>query len=130
MDFDEFDTLQKKGDWEQIEIMITAIALRPENAGADCVVICTNIPHFVADKISKKIKIPLINIAEEATKKILSQKVDKVGLLATNFTMENTFYKDRLKKFGIELVIPDRVDQDFIQTVIFTELTKGIFTEK
>ena len=126
LDFDDFDTHQKKGDWQQIEVMISDIAMRLENAGADCIVMCTNTPHLVADKVSQKIKIPLIHIAEETAKEIAAQEMTKAGLLGTKFTMENSFFKDRLLKYGIEPLIPDEADRDFIHASIFNELTKGI----
>jgi aspartate racemase len=130
LDFDDFDTLQKKGDWQQIEVMISDIAMRLENAGADCIVMCTNTPHLVADKVSQKIKIPLIHIAEETAKEIAAQEMTKAGLLGTKFTMENSFFKDRLLKYGIEPLIPDEADRDFIHASIFNELTKGIFKDE
>jgi aspartate racemase len=130
LDFDDFDTLQKKGDWQQIEVMISDIAMRLENAGADCIVMCTNTPHLVADKVSQKIKIPLIHIAEETAKEIAAQEMTKAGLLGTKFTMENSFFKDRLLTYGIEPLIPDEADRDFIHASIFNELTKGIFKDE
>lgn len=130
LDFDDFDTLQKKGDWQQIEVMISDIALRLENAGAECIVMCTNTPHLVADGVSKKINIPLIHIAEETAKEIAAREMTKAGLLGTKFTMENSFFKDRLLKYGIEPLIPDEADRDFIHASIFNELTKGIFTNE
>ena len=130
LDFDDFDTLQKKGDWQQIEVMISDIAMRLENAGADCIVMCTNTPHLVADKVSQKIKIPLIHIAEETAKEIAAQEMTKAGLLGTKFTMENSFFKDRLLKYCIEPLIPDEADRDFIHASIFNELTKGIFKDE
>ncbi len=130
VDFNEFKTLQEKDDWEQIEKMLTDIAQRLENAGADCIVIASNTPHLVADIIRQKIKIPLLHIAEETAKEINKQKISKVGLLGTKFTMEQPFFKDRLSKFGLEPVIPNSVDRNFIHNSIFNELTKGIFKDE
>lgn len=130
VDFNEFKKLQEKDDWQTIENLFSNIAQRLENAGADCIVMCTNTPHLVADKIKQKIKIPLLHIAEETAKEIVRHKITKVGLLGTKFTMENSFFKDRLLKFGIEPVIPDNADRDFIHTSVFNELTKGIFKEE
>src|ERR1039458_7549757 len=56
VDFNDFKTLQEKDDWQQIEIMMTDIAQRLEHAGAECIVMCTNTPHLVADKVQQKIK--------------------------------------------------------------------------
>jgi len=110
--------------------MLTDIALRLQNAGADCIVMATNTPHLVADTLRQKIKIPLLHIAEETAKEIVKQKINKVGLLGTKFTMENSFFKDRLAKFGIETIVPDNSDRGFIHDSIFNELTRGIFKDE
>ena len=127
VDFNDFKTLQEKNDWEGIEKLLTDIAQRLEKAGANCIVMATNTPHLVADIISQKIKIPLLHIAEETAKEITSQKINKVGLIGTKFTMENSFFKNRLAKYDIEAIIPNNSDRDFIHNSIFEELTKGIF---
>ena len=130
VDFNDFNVLQEKNDWDKIERMLTDIALKLQTAGADCIVMATNTPHLVADTVRKKIKIPLLHIAEETAKEIVRQKKVKVGLLGTKFTMENSFFKDRLTNFGIETIVPDNADRDFIHASIFNELTKGIFKEE
>jgi aspartate racemase len=129
-DFNDFKVLQEKNDWDKIEQMLTDIALRLQNAGADCIIMATNTPHLVADIVRQKIKVPLLHIAEETAKEIDRQKVYKVGLIGTKFTMENAFFKDRLTNFGIDTLIPDSIDRDFIHASIFNELTKGIFKDE
>jgi aspartate racemase len=130
VDFNDFKVLQEKNDWNRIEQMISNIALRLQNAGADCIVMATNTPHLVADIVRQKIKIPLLHIAEETAKEIVRQKINKVGLLGTKFTMENDFFKDRLREFGIDTFIPDSPDRDYIHGSIFNELTKGVFKDE
>ncbi len=129
VDFEEFRLLQNAGNWGAVEKMLSDIAIQLENAGADCIVMCTNTPHLVADTIRKKIKIPLLHIAEETAKEIVSQKINKVGLLGTRFTMENSFFKDRLSQFGIDTIVPADADKDYIHASIFNELTRGFFKD-
>jgi aspartate racemase len=129
IDFEEFRILQNKGDWNAIDKMLSDIAIQLENAGADCIVMCTNTPHLVADTVRQKIKIPLLNIAEETAKEIVSKKINKIGLLGTKFTMENSFFKDRLAQFEIESIVPDDPDKDYIHASIFNELTRGFFKD-
>ena len=129
IDFEEFRILQNKGDWNAVEKILSDIAIQLENAGADCIVMCTNTPHLVADTVRQKIKIPLLHIAEETAKEIVSKKINKIGLLGTKFTMENSFFKDRLLQFGIESIVPDDPDKDYIHASIFNELTRGFFKD-
>lgn len=129
VDFEEFRLLQNVGNWNGVEKMLSDIAIQLENVGADCIVLCTNTPHLVADTIRQKIKIPLLHIAEETAKQIVSQNIYKVGLLGTKFTMENSFFKDRLSQFGIDTIVPDDTEKDYIHASIFTELTRGFFKD-
>ena len=127
IDFEEFRILQEKGDWNTVESMLSGIAMQLENTGADCIVMCTNTPHLVADIVRQKVKIPLLHIAEETAKEIAGKKIAKIGLLGTRFTMENSFFKDRLLQFGIESIVPDQPDRDYIHATVFNELTRGFF---
>jgi len=127
IDFEEFRILQEKGDWNTVESMLSGIAMQLENTGADCIVMCTNTPHLVADIVRQKVKIPLLHIAEETAKEIAGKKIAKIGLLGTRFTMENSFFKDRLLQFGIDSIVPDQLDRDYIHATVFNELTRGFF---
>ena len=129
VDFEEFRLQQNAGNWNAVEKMLSDIAIQLENIGADCIVMCTNTPHLLADTIRQKIKIPLLHIAEETAKEIVNQKINKVGLIGTKFTMENSFFKDRLSQFGIDTIVPNDADKDYIHASIFNELTKGFFKD-
>jgi len=129
VDFEEFRLLQNAGNLNAVEKMLSNIAIQLENLGADCIVMCTNTPHLVADTIRHKIKIPLLHIAEETAKEIVRKEISKVGLLGTKFTMENSFFKDRLSRFGIDTIVPDDAGKDYIHASIFNELTRGLFKD-
>ncbi|MFC1725936.1 aspartate/glutamate racemase family protein [candidate division KSB1 bacterium] len=98
------------------------------SSGAGCILICSNMGHFYAEELESKIEIPVIHIADVTAEEIISQNMAKAGLLGTKFTMENDFYKIRLNNNGIEVIIPDQPDRDFIDDTIFNELGKGIFS--
>lgn len=130
LNFEEFKRSADLGSWLQIAEMLTDISLRLQSAGAECIVLCANTPHIAADIIQQNIKIPLIHIADATAKEILKIKINKVGLLGTKITMEQPFFKERLLKSGIKTIIPNESEQDFIHASIFTELGKGIFSNK
>src|ERR1043165_1026290 len=112
IDMEEFALLAGKGDWATADKMFSQIALMLEKSGADCIAICSNTPHMVADKVREKIKIPLLHIAEETAKEIAKQNIKTVALLGTKVTMEDSFFKDKLLQAGIEPVIPGDADRD------------------
>ena len=129
VDFEEFRVLQERDDWAAITSMLTRTAQMLQDSGADCIVMCTNTPHLVADDVREQLRIPLLHIAEETAKAISRKDIRKVGLIGTKFTMENSFFTDRLKQFGIDATVPDIRDRDYIHHAIFNELTKGTFKE-
>ncbi|MFD1052460.1 aspartate/glutamate racemase family protein, partial [Kibdelosporangium lantanae] len=48
-----------------------------------------------------------------------------VGLLATRYTMEQAFYRNRLAMHGIRTITPNRTDRDTVQRIIYDELCVG-----
>jgi aspartate racemase len=128
VDFEEVRPPTDPKGWGQWGEIFIGIAKRLEQGGADCVVLCANTPHLMADVIQKNIGIPLIHIAGATANEIADHKITTVGLLGTRLTMEQAFFKDRLAARGITAIIPDKDERDFINTSIFDELGKNIFT--
>ena len=54
----------------------------------------------------------------------------KVGLLGTRMTMEREFYRKKLNDAGIEVVIPEKAEREFVQRTINDELVRNIFLLK
>lgn len=130
VNFAEFNPPTDPGQWGELTGKFTAIAQNLEKAGADCVVFCANTPHLIADSVQKTIGIPIISIAEETAKAVNEKKLKKVGLLGTRITMEQSFYKDKLRKYGISALIPDPEERKFIHSSILEEMARDIFTEE
>ncbi|GAH52047.1 unnamed protein product, partial [marine sediment metagenome] len=79
-----------------------------------------------ADDVAANINIPLLHIADVTAEKIIPLGFRKLGLLGTAFTMEEDFYKGRLKeKYDLDVVIPSEVDRQVVHNVIFKELCLG-----
>lgn len=130
VDFAEIEKLTFAHDWNAIGDIVSRCAQQLEKAGADMVVLCTNLIHIVSDQIKKNISIPFLHIADATGEVIRQQKHKKVLLLGTKYTMEKDFYTKTLENcYGLEVVIPNEVDRDNIHRIIYKELLKGVFTE-
>lgn len=126
LDFAEIETLQHQGEWQQAARLMIAAAQSVQDGGADFVIICTNTMHKLADEVQKRIRIPLLHIADATAQRIKGQGLKKVGLLGTQFTMEEGFYKDRLtQSHGLEVIIPTRQEREIVHRVIYDELCLG-----
>ncbi|MEI7724541.1 MAG: amino acid racemase [Bacteroidota bacterium] len=81
--------------------------------------------------IQEKVGIPVIHIADVTGQKIKQKGIKTVALLGTKFTMENSFYKDRIhEKFEIKVVVPEPEERDYINMVIFDQLCNEIFLKE
>lgn len=130
VDFDPIEKLQHQGDWEGTASILKEAALNIQAAGADCLLICTNTMHKVADDVAKNIDIPIIHIADSTAEVIINDNIKTVGLLGTAFTMEEIFYKGRLKdQYGLNVLIPNETDRQIIHSVIYQELCLGNVNE-
>ena len=126
VDFQEIETLQVKNDWTTAGQALAAAARQVEAAGADFLVICTNTMHIVAPAIQVAVNIPILHIADATAGRIKDAGIGTIGLLGTNFTMEEGFYKDRLSEIcGLNVLIPPKSDRDIIHNVIYQELVLG-----
>jgi len=130
LNFEEFKPPLELKDWFQPFTMLPEIAKNLERAGADCIVLCANTPHIAADVIQQHIGIPLIHIAEVAANEIELRQIKRVAFLGTKITMEESFFKDKLLKKQIEVLIPEKEDREFINNAVFNEMGKGIFSSE
>ncbi|HEY6950766.1 MAG TPA: aspartate/glutamate racemase family protein [Bacteroidota bacterium] len=130
INFQDFTPLVDSQNWHKMGEWFSDIARRLQHAGADCIIICANTPHIVADTIRQNVSIPLIHIAEVTAKEILKQKISSIGLLGTKITMEQSFFKYSLSRSGISTLIPGQNERDFLHSSILDELGAGIFKEE
>lgn len=127
VDFGEIERLQHAGEWDRLGEMLAADALRVEAAGADCLILCTNTMHLIANRIAAALTIPMLHIADPTGAAIRAAGLSRVGLLATGFTMEMPFLRERLERaHGIEVLVPEAEDRAVIHRVIYDELIGGI----
>lgn len=130
-EFSEQERLAKQGDWSLLYKTMIDAAQRLERGGADFIVIASNTLNSTIDTLQKKVKIPILSIVDATGKKIVEKKIKTVALLGTKFTMDASFYKDKLtNKYGLKVVVPTNEEQDYINKVIFDELCNNIILEK
>ena len=127
VDFAEVEAHLQQGNWDELTNVLIDCAQKLERAGADVIVICTNTMHKMADEIQAALTIPLLHIVDATADKILEHGLRSVGLLGTQMTMEEDFYKKRLQeRYDIEVLIPADSERRTIHRVIFDELCRGM----
>ena len=126
VDFAEIEALQRADDWDAAANLLAEAARSIEAAGADFLLICTNTMHKVAPEVAAAIDLPLLHLADATADAISEARFQRVALLGTRFTMEETFYIERLESRGVEVLVPDPDDRRTIDRVIYDELCLGV----
>jgi aspartate racemase len=125
-DFAEVEALQHTGRWDQAAALMADAARRLERGGADLLLICTNTMHLMAEQVQAAVAIPLLHIADPTAGRIQAAGLHRVGLLGTAFTMEQDFYRGRLRdRFGLDVLVPDEADRRVVHRIIYEELVQG-----
>lgn len=130
VDFAVIEQMQVAGDWSAAGDLLAAEARGLVAAGAECVVLCTNTMHKVAEQIQSAVEVPVLHLVDVTANAIRAQSLEKVGLLGTRFTMEEAFYRDRMRTNGVETSVPDADDRRLINEVIYQELVIGVVRDE
>lgn len=96
-------------------------------SGADFGIISANTPHIVFDELALKSPIPLISIVEATCASAKTQSLKRLALFGTRYTMSAKFYPKVFAREGIELLVPDSHDQNYVHEKYFSELVPGKF---
>lgn len=131
VNFENFRKYNAEHNWDATFELLSDAALKLKDAGADLILLGANTAHIVAERVSDKVDLPLIDIRVATANAVHKKKLKKVGLLGTVYTMELDFYKNKLSATGLEIIIPDtKAEMDFIEESLLHELGKGIILQK
>ena len=128
--FAPIEQWMRDGEWDAISDLLIREAQMLERAGAEVIALATNTMHKVADRIQDHLTVSLLHIAEATAASLVSKGHQRPGLIATKFTMEQSFYTGRLSANGLETLVPDVDTRDVVNGIIFDELCKGAVTEE
>jgi aspartate racemase len=126
-DFDDIARRQAAGDWDGAGQVLADAGRALRAAGAEAVVLCTNTMHKVAGAIEAAAGLPFLHLADVTAAAIRARGCRRPLLLATRYTMEDDFYRGRLRdRHGIDVAVPDGAGRTLVHRVIYEELCRGI----
>jgi aspartate racemase len=130
LDFDEIRQCQIEGDWERAGKVMATSAAGLVGAGAQLVVLATNLMHKAAGAIEDAIAtlsvtVPFLHIADAVGQEAARLGARRIGLLGTRPVLEDGFYAERLARHGIDMLVPDAPTRLRLDAIIFDELTVG-----
>ena len=126
VDFADIEVLQREDRWDEAGEILAGEARALQDAGAELLVLCTNTMHKLAAEITAAIGIPFVHIADTTADAVKRAGLERVGLLATAYTMEQEFYLGRLREHGLDVAVPDAADRKLVHDVIYRELCLGV----
>ncbi len=126
LDFAAIEALQMRGEWDAAGALLNAEAKALERGGAELLILATNTMHKLAESMMADVKIPFIHLADATAQEIVAKRLKSPALMGTAFTMEQSFYTDRLSAAGLSPVLPGVEDRAEIHRIIYEELCKDI----
>lgn len=128
VDFAPIAAMQAAGDWPGAARVLGDAAAGLRRAGAQALLIATNTMHLVATEVEQAAGLPVLHIVDSTADALRAVGVKRAGLLATRFTMEQGFYRERLwARHGIEAITPDEAGRAEVHRLIYEELCRGRF---
>jgi aspartate racemase len=125
IDFEDLLALEHAGDWDGVAKLNIEAAQRLQAAGAEGVIMACNTTHKVYDAVAKNVDVPVLHIADALGDKLVADRISRVALFGTRFTMTETYIRSRLEARGIALapIAPEWIAE--VDRIIFQELAAG-----
>jgi aspartate racemase len=125
-DFQRIAALQASAGWSELEGTMIDAARRLELAGARALLICSNTMHKLFEQTQAAVTVPVLHIADATAEALKARGCSRPLLLATRYTMEQSFYRGRLASMhGLDVLVPDEAGRTVVHNVIYNELCQG-----
>lgn len=128
LDFSQLHGLREESDWQRAAQVLSDSAKRLQDAGADGLLIGANSMHKVYREVAETVDIPIIHIAECVGEAMKQAGCDSAALIGTPNVMTESFYRRRLVAHGVDLLPPELINVDAINSIIYDELMVGKVT--
>ncbi|MEE1115050.1 MAG: amino acid racemase [Eubacterium sp.] len=96
-----------------------------KNAGCDYLVIPCNTSHYFADRFDKAMDGNFLNMIDEAARYAAKFRGKRIGILATDGTVQSNMYGAALERYGAEAVYPSEECQKDVMSLIYDQIKRG-----
>lgn len=94
-------------------------------AGAELLLIPCNTSHYYYDQIAAALSVPVLNMLQLTAVHLQKEGVKRVGLLATDGTIQTRVFANAFAGVGIETLCPDPSGQQMVMHMIYREIKAG-----
>ena len=113
------------GEEEAVFSRLLADAQLLERCGCTALAIPCNTSHYFADRLQRALRAPIVNMVREATAAMVREGYHRVGILATDGTVQTGIYQKECAAQGVEGVAPDPETQRVVMSIIYDEIKRG-----
>ena len=97
-----------------------------EDCGCTAIAIPCNTSHYFADRLQGELKsLRLIHMVRETASVMAQSGCKRVGILATDGTIQSGLYQAACAQYGLEAVAPDAAIQALVMSIIYDEIKRG-----
>ena len=96
-----------------------------EREGCTAIAIPCNTSHYFVDELQKELTVPILHMVRETCKVLAQRGCKRVGILATDGTIQTRTYQKECAAQGFEGVAPDEATQKLVMSVIYDEIKRG-----
>jgi aspartate racemase len=118
-----------RGDLASVRAHLAATAQHLSQAGCDFFACSDNTAHIALESPGTPLPLAGLHIGEIVARRAQADRLHRIGLLGTRWTMEGPVYRDAFARAGIELRTPAEPDRAMVDRVIFDELCQGVIRD-
>ena len=104
---------------------IISIGRKLKEDGLDVLAIPCITAHFFHQELEEQIGMPIIHAVRETAKYLQQHKYERVGIMATDATMEKQIFQSELDRYGMQSVIPSADGQKDVMHLIYGNVKSG-----
>ena len=128
IDYSRIYHAKQTDDWDAIAGILVESARKLEAGGAEGLVIAANTMHKSFDRVAEAVSLPVLHIADSVGAAMKAADCKNAALLGTRYIMTESFYRQRLVSYGVDLLPPDPADVELVDGIIYKELMLGRVT--
>lgn len=129
LDFQKFTDLENSGDLDAYAAYSFGGIRALADANVDFVLMAANSPHAVFGRLAAQSPVPMLSILDVTLLEARRRRLQSLLLLGIKFTMQSSFYADRGRELGVQVISPSVAHQDEIDRIIFGELSLNVISD-
>ena len=96
-----------------------------KSSGAEVIAIPCITAHFFHKEIEEALDLPIIHAIEETAIYLKRRNITKIGIMATDGTIQSKLFQTTFQKSELESVLPDEENQQKVMSIIYDNVKAG-----